>query len=122
MQQPTTILQAGRHHAQSGEYNPFVNRGDPLYSPQVHRIAWWIIPVFDRGVRIGCPQLPENPALLAARIAADDQDMGEPQRVHTYDDDLHDRRRRLAAAREPIDFEAERLRRLVERARDTRDP
>ena len=27
-----------------------------------------------------------------------------------------------AAAREPIDFEAERLKRLVEKARDTRDP
>ncbi len=50
--------------------------------------------------------------------------MGQAQRIHTYDDDLHDRRRKLAtvAAREPIDFEAERLRRLVERAKDTRDP
>jgi len=50
--------------------------------------------------------------------------MGHAQRIHTYDDDLHDRRRKLAAAaaREPIDFEAERLKRLVEKTKDTRDP
>lgn len=48
--------------------------------------------------------------------------MGHPQRIHTYDDELHDRRRRLAIVRPPIDFEAERLRRMVEKARDTLDP
>jgi hypothetical protein len=48
--------------------------------------------------------------------------MGHAQRIHTYDDDLHDRRRQLAIVRPPIDFEAERLKRLVEKARDTRDP
>ncbi len=48
--------------------------------------------------------------------------MGHPVRIHTYDDELHERRRRLAAAREPIDFEAERLKRLVDRAKETRDP
>jgi len=48
--------------------------------------------------------------------------MGHPQRIHTYDDELHERRRPLAIVREPIDFEAERLKRLVDRARDTRDP
>lgn len=48
--------------------------------------------------------------------------MGEPARIHTHDDELHDRRRRLAIVREPIDFEAERLKRLIERCRDTRDP
>ncbi len=46
----------------------------------------------------------------------------QPVRIHTYDDDLHDRRRRLAVVREPICFEAARLRRLVEKVRDTRDP
>lgn len=53
---------------------------------------------------------------------ADYQRMGQPVRIHTYDDELHERRRRLAAAREPIDFEAERLKRLVDRAKQTRDP
>ncbi|HEY4670276.1 MAG TPA: hypothetical protein VIH05_10920 [Tepidiformaceae bacterium] len=48
--------------------------------------------------------------------------MGHPQRIQTYDDELHERRRRLAAARPPIDFQAERLKRLVEEARQTRDP
>jgi hypothetical protein len=53
---------------------------------------------------------------------ADDSDMGSPQRVRTYDDALHERRRRLAIVREPIDFEAERLKRLQDKAKDTRDP
>jgi hypothetical protein len=48
--------------------------------------------------------------------------MGHAERIHTYDDDLHERRRRLAVVREPIDFEAARLKRLVDRVRDTRDP
>jgi hypothetical protein len=48
--------------------------------------------------------------------------MGHLERLHTYDDELHDRRRRLAMVRPPIDFESERLKRLVERAKDTRDP
>ena len=48
--------------------------------------------------------------------------MRQPQRVHTYDDELHDRRRLLAVVRAPVDFEAERLKRLVEKAKDTRDP
>lgn len=53
---------------------------------------------------------------------AEHSDMGHAERIHTYDDELHERRRRLAIVREPIDFEAERLKRLVDRARDTRDP
>lgn len=57
-----------------------------------------------------------------APCGADYLRMGHPVRIHTYDDELHERRRRLAAAREPIDFEAERLRRLVDRAKETRDP
>jgi hypothetical protein len=48
--------------------------------------------------------------------------MGHPQRIHTYDDELHERRRKLAIVRFPINFEAERLKRMVEKARDTRDP
>jgi len=48
--------------------------------------------------------------------------MGEPERLHTYDDELHERRRLLAIVRAPIDFEAHRLKRLIERARDTHDP
>jgi hypothetical protein len=48
--------------------------------------------------------------------------MEQIERIHTYDDELHDRRRRLAVVRQPIDFEAERLKRLLEKARDTRDP
>jgi hypothetical protein len=46
----------------------------------------------------------------------------EPERIYTYDDELHQRRRRLAIVRPPIDFETERLKRLADRARDTRDP
>jgi hypothetical protein len=46
----------------------------------------------------------------------------EPERIYTYDDELHQRRRRLAIIRPPIDFQAERLKRLTERSKDTRDP
>ncbi len=48
--------------------------------------------------------------------------MSIAERQHTYDDDLHERRRRLAIVRPPIDLEDERLRRLLEKSRDTRDP
>lgn len=50
--------------------------------------------------------------------------MEQFERIHTYDDELHARRRQLALAvvREPIDFQAERLKRLIEKSRDTRDP
>lgn len=48
--------------------------------------------------------------------------MAEAERIHTYDDDLHERRRRLALVRVPIDFETERLRRLQEKSRDTMNP
>lgn len=54
--------------------------------------------------------------------AVEYQDMAEAERIHTYDDDLHERRRRLAIVRTPIDFEAERLRRLLEKTRNTLDP
>lgn len=54
--------------------------------------------------------------------AAEHPDMGQAQRIHTYDDDLHERRRRLAIVRPIVDFEEERLKRLREKARDTRDP
>jgi hypothetical protein len=53
---------------------------------------------------------------------AEHKDMAESERIHTYDDDLHERRRQLAVAREPIDFQNARLKRLLEKARDTRDP
>ncbi|MEX1103480.1 MAG: hypothetical protein WED87_04475 [Dehalococcoidia bacterium] len=46
----------------------------------------------------------------------------EPERIHTYDDELHERRRRLAIIRPPIDFTTERLKRLKDRSKDTRDP
>lgn len=46
----------------------------------------------------------------------------QPERIHTYDDDLHERRKKFAIVRKPIDFENERLKRLVENSRDTRDP
>ena len=52
----------------------------------------------------------------------DSLDMAATARVRTYDDDLHDRRRLLALVREPLDLQEERLKRLVERVRDTRDP
>lgn len=48
--------------------------------------------------------------------------MGEPARIRTYDDELHERRRRLAIVRPPIDFQVERLKRLQDRAKDTLDP
>lgn len=60
--------------------------------------------------------------IVLERTLAEHKDMGHPQRIHTYDDELHERRRHLAIVREPIDFEAERLKRLIDRARDTRDP
>ncbi|MGH2608273.1 MAG: hypothetical protein ACRDHF_04220 [Tepidiformaceae bacterium] len=46
----------------------------------------------------------------------------EPERIYTYDDELHQRRRRLAIVRPPIDFQSERLKRLKDRSKDTRDP
>jgi hypothetical protein len=48
--------------------------------------------------------------------------MGEAARTRTYDDELHERRRRFAVPREPLDFEAARLRKLQERSRETLDP
>jgi hypothetical protein len=48
--------------------------------------------------------------------------MGQPERIRTYDDDLHERRRLLAVVREPLDFEAARLRNLQEKSRDTENP
>ncbi len=60
--------------------------------------------------------------MFSRRILAEHTHMGHAARIHTYDDELHERRRQLALVREPIDFEAERLKRLVEKARDTRDP
>jgi hypothetical protein len=48
--------------------------------------------------------------------------MGQAQRIHTYDDELHQRRRRLAIVRPTVDFARERLKRLQEKVRDTRDP
>jgi hypothetical protein len=71
-----------------------------------------VIPAHAGGVR----RLKNQPS------PADSPSMGHPQRIHTYDDELHERRRQLAIVRPPIDFEAERLKRLVEKARDTRDP
>jgi predicted HicB family RNase H-like nuclease len=60
--------------------------------------------------------------MAAAARTADDEGMAEPARVQTYDDYLHGRRRKFAVVREPIDFEAARLRKLQEKARDTLDP
>lgn len=48
--------------------------------------------------------------------------MAEPAHDYTTDDWLHERRRRMALLREPIDFQRERLERLKERAKDTRNP
>ena len=56
------------------------------------------------------------------KTPADYNHMAEAERIHTYDDDLHERRRRLALVRVPIDFESERLRRLQEKSRDTMNP
>jgi len=60
--------------------------------------------------------------LCNAPYPADCAGMGHAQRAHTYDDELHERRRRLAVPKPPVDFEAERLKRLVEKARQTQDP
>jgi hypothetical protein len=60
--------------------------------------------------------------MLDTGLPAEYDRMADPQRIHTYDDELHERRRRLALVRTPIDLESERLRRLVEKARDTLDP
>lgn len=65
---------------------------------------------------------PNHRRLKKTAPAAEPVYMGHPQRIHTYDDDLHERRRHLAVVREPIDFEAERLKRLQERSKDTINP
>lgn len=59
---------------------------------------------------------------MQGAIHAEHSCMTEAQRIHTYDDDLHERRRRLAVVRVPIDFELERLKRLREKSRDTMNP
>ncbi len=59
---------------------------------------------------------------MRRRMDVEDSCMAEAQRLHTYDDELHERRRRLAVVRTPIDFEVERLRRLQEKSRDTVNP
>jgi hypothetical protein len=46
----------------------------------------------------------------------------EARHFRTYDDELHERRRHFAVVRDPIEFEPERLKRLVEKARQTTDP
>jgi len=48
--------------------------------------------------------------------------MGDLARTFTYDDELHERRRRLALVRTPGDTDGDQLKRLIERCRDTRDP
>ena len=48
--------------------------------------------------------------------------MGHAARIETYDEYLHERRRKFAIVREPLDFEAARLRMLQEKAKDTVDP
>ena len=63
-----------------------------------------------------------NPRLQKERATVDGTGMGHPERIHTYDDELHERRRHLAVVREPLDFEAERLRRLQEKSKDTVNP
>ena len=62
------------------------------------------------------------PVMFSPGLTAEDKSMGQAQRVRTYDDELHERRRHLALVRAPIDFEAERLKRLVEKSRDTANP
>jgi len=56
------------------------------------------------------------------RLSPDDPGVAKQERLWTYDDELHERRRRLSVVREPINFEAERLKRLIERSRRTQDP
>ncbi len=71
---------------------------------------------------LAAPKNGANPELWRPGGTAESFDMGQAQRIHTYDDELHERRRRLAIVRPIVDFEEERLRRLREKARDTRDP
>jgi hypothetical protein len=72
--------------------------------------------------RVGRHQDRVNPGLWHPALPAEPVYMGQAQRIHTYDDELHERRRRLAVVRPIVDFEEERLKRLREKARDTRDP
>jgi len=74
------------------------------------------------GARARRPQNRANLELWRPPGPAESFDMGQAQRIHTYDDELHERRRRLAIVRPIVDFEEERLKRLREKARDTRDP
>jgi hypothetical protein len=80
-----------------------------------------LFPDTRRGVA-AVPLTRGNPRLQKERATVDGTGMGHPQRIHTYDDELHERRRHLAVVREPLDFEAERLRRLQEKSKDTVNP
>lgn len=62
------------------------------------------------------------PGIVRSVGAVEHKYMEHAQRIQTYDDELHERRRHLAVVRTAIDFQAERLKRLVEKARETRDP
>lgn len=65
---------------------------------------------------------PLSHALKPGLCLSELRDMAEPIRLPLNDDEWHERRRLLAIPRPPLDFEAERLKRLVEKVRATRDP
>lgn len=46
----------------------------------------------------------------------------EPIRIYAFDGEVDEGHRRLAIVRPPIDFTTERLKRVLRRAKDTRDP
>jgi hypothetical protein len=45
----------------------------------------------------------------------------EPERIYTHEDELRERRRRLAIIRPPIDLQGERLKRMKDRPKDKPD-
>lgn len=52
--------------------------------------------------------------------SAERKDM-EPERIYTHEDELHERRRRLAIIRPPIDLQSERLKRMKDRPKGKPD-
>lgn len=85
-------------------------------------LIYVLVTAYSRTTHIGRSAASGISPIVAALSGAEHKRMDKAERIHTYDDDLHERRRHLAIVREPIDFEAERLRRLQEKSRDTVNP
>ena len=66
------------------------------------------------------PGDPRGSVSVESDDSAERKDM-EPERIYTHEDELHERRRRLAIIRPPIDLQSERLKRMKDRPKGKPD-